>query len=122
MGRATAVGGEIARQRAYDLIAETQIRGANIPEDAVLVARVRAQIRHGGSQAGAVNVNAHQGHVTLSGSIAKHEVGKLLSAAASVAGVTAVANHLEVNHAITSAAGGRHTNTTCTGEGWDECL
>jgi len=97
-----------ARQRTYGLIAktQTQIRGANVPEDAVLVARVRAQIRHVVSQVGSVDVTAHQGRLRLSGSIAAHEVEKLLSAVASIAGVTTVVNHLEVNHTTASAAGG----------------
>lgn len=105
-----------ARQRTYGLIAETQIRGANVPEDAVLVARVRAQIRHVLSQEGAVDVTAHQGRVTLSGSIAAHEVEKLLSSVASIAGVTAVVNRLEGNHTTASAAGGRNNNATHTGD------
>ena len=84
--------------------------------------RVRAQIEHMLSQTGAVDVAAHQGRVTLSGSIATHEVEKLLSAVASVAGVTAVVNHLEVNHATASAAGGRHNNATRAGDGWGERL
>jgi len=109
-----------ARQRTYGLIAETrtQLRGADVPEDTVLVARVRAQIGHVVSQAGTVDVTAHQGRVTLSGSIAAHEVEKLLSAAASVAGVTAVVNRLEVNHATASVADGRHNHTTREGDGW----
>jgi len=107
-----------ARQRTYGLIAETQtqIRGANVPEDAVLVARVRAQIGHVVSQAGTIDVAAHQGRVTLSGSIAAHEVEKLLSAVASVAGVTAVINRVEGNHATASSIGGRHNNATHTGD------
>jgi len=113
-----------ARQRTYGLIAETQtqIRRADVPEDAVLVARVRAQIGHVVSQAGTVDVAAHQGRVTLSGSIAASEVEKLLSAVASVAGVTTVINRLEVNHATASATGGRHNNATHAGEGWGERL
>jgi len=51
-------------------------------------------------------VTAHQGRVTLSGSIAAHEVDKLLSAVAAVAGVMAVVNHLEGNHA--TRAGSEH--------------
>ena len=82
------------------------------------MARVRAQIEHMLSQTGAVDVAAHQGRVTLSGSIATHEAEKLLSAVASVAGVTAVVNHLEVNHATASAAGGRHNNATRAGDSW----
>jgi len=113
-----------ARQRTYGLIAETQaqLRGAEVPEDAVLVARVRAQIGHVVSQAGTIDVTAQQGRVTLSGSIAAHEVEKLLSAVASVAGVTAVVNRLEVNHAPTSVAGGQHNHATHTGDGWNERL
>jgi osmotically-inducible protein OsmY len=124
MGKFISQTARDARQRTYGLIAETQtqIREANVSEDAVLVARVRAQIGHVLSQAGAVDVAAHQGCVTLSGSIATHEVEKLLSAVASVAGVTAVVNHLEVNHATASAAGGRHNNATRTGDGWGERL
>jgi hypothetical protein len=118
MGKFIGQTARDARQRTYGLIAETQaqIRGANVPEDAVLVARVRAQIGHVVSQAGAVDVTAHQGRVTLSGSIAAHEVEKLLSAVASVAGVTAVVNRLEVNHTIASAAGGRNNNATAAGD------
>jgi osmotically-inducible protein OsmY len=124
MGKFISQTARDARQRTYGLIAETQtqIRGANVPEDAVLVARVRAQIGHVVSQAGAIDVTAHQGRVTLSGSIATHEVEKLLSAVASVTGVTAVVNRLEVNHATASAAGGRHNNATRTGDGWGERL
>ena len=79
MGKYIGQTARDARQRTYGLIAETQtqLRGADIPEDAVLVARVRAQIGHVVSQAGAIDVTAHQGRVTLSGSIAAHEVEKL---------------------------------------------
>ena len=112
------------RQRASGLIAETQtqLRGADTPEDAILVARVRAQIGHVVSQAGAVDVTAQQGRVTLSGSIPAHEIEKLLSAVASVAGVTAVVNRLEVNHATASAAAVRHNTATREGDGWGERL
>ena len=113
-----------ARQRTSGLMAETrtQLRGAEVPEDAVLVARVRAQIGHVVSQAGAIDVTAQQGRVTLSGSIAAHEVEKLLSAVASVAGVTAVVNRLEVNPATAPVAGGRHNHVRREGDGWGERL
>jgi len=87
-----------------------------------LVARVRAQIGHVVSQGGTIDVTAQQGRVTLSGSIAAHEVEKLLSAVASVAGVTAVVNRLEVNHAPASVAGGQHNHATHAGDGWNERL
>jgi hypothetical protein len=112
------------RQRIYGLIAETQtqIRGADVPEDTVLVARVRAHIGHVISRVGTVNVTAHQGRVTLSGSIAAHEVEKLLSAVAAVAGVATVVNRLEINHAAASATGRRHNNATHAGDSWGERL
>jgi osmotically-inducible protein OsmY len=105
-----------ARQRTYGLIAETKSRGAHVPEDAVLVARVRSQIGHVVSQAEAVEVTACQGRVTLSGSIAAHEVEKLLSSVASIAGVAAVVNRLEVNHPTAPTTGGRNNHTTRTGD------
>jgi osmotically-inducible protein OsmY len=113
-----------ARQHASSLMAKTraQLRRAEVPEDAVLVARVRAQIGHVISQAGTVDVTAHQGRVTLSGSIPAHEVEKLLSAVASVAGVTTVVNRLEGNYATASAAGGQHNNARREGTGWGERL
>jgi osmotically-inducible protein OsmY len=113
-----------ARQRTYGLFVATrmQLRGAEIPADTVLVARVRAQMGHVVSHAGTVDVTAHQGRVTLSGSIPAHEVEKLLSAVASVPGVTAVINRLEVNHPTASAADGRRDNAARIGDGWDERL
>jgi osmotically-inducible protein OsmY len=77
------------------------------------------------SHAGAIDVTAQQGRVTLSGSIPAHEVEKLLSAVASVPGVTAVVNRLEVNHTPATpaaAAGGRRDSATHIGDGWDERL
>jgi osmotically-inducible protein OsmY len=102
-----------ARQRASGLIAETQtqFRGAAEPEDTVLVARVRAHIGHVVSQARAVDVTAHQGRVTLSGSIPAHEIEKLLAAVASVPGVIAVINRLEVNHDTAAISGVRNNHS-----------
>ena len=124
MGKFISQTARDARQRTYGLMAETQkqLREADVPEDTVLVARVRAQIGHVISQAGTVDVTARQGRVTLSGSIAAHEVEKLLSAVASVAGVTAVVNRLEVNPATAPAAGGRHNQAAREGDGWGERL
>jgi hypothetical protein len=103
-----------AHQRTNGLIAktQTQIRGANVSGDVVLVTRVWAQIGHIVSQAEVVDVTARQGCVTLSGSIAALEVEKLLSSVASIADVTAVVNRLEGNHTTASAASGRNNNAT----------
>jgi len=127
MGRFISETARDARQRTYGLFVETrtQLRGADVPEDTVLVARVRAQMGHVVSHAGAIDVTVHQGRVTLSGSLPAHEVEKLLSAVASVPGVTAVVNRLAVNHTTATtatAAGGRRDNATRVGDGWDERL
>jgi len=87
-----------ARHRTRGLVsqARAQFTGAEVPDDTVLEARVRAQLGHAISPGGAISVNAHQGRVTLSGPISPSAADKLLEAVASVAGVTEVVNHLEV--------------------------
>lgn len=84
------------RTRGVVSEAHTRLTGADVPDDAVLVERVKAQIGHVVSHVGAIGVIAHQGCVILSGPIQTHEADKLLSTVASVAGVTKVVNQLEV--------------------------
>jgi osmotically-inducible protein OsmY len=83
-----------------------------VPADNVLAARVRAQIGHVVSNAGAIDVTAHQGRVTLSGPIPANEEKKLLSTVESVPGVTEVVNQLEVHQDATSISGLQSGNTT----------
>jgi osmotically-inducible protein OsmY len=87
------------QHRARGMVAEARqhFRGAAVPADAVLEGRVRAQIGHVMSHAGAIGVIAHQGRVSLSGPIPANEVEKLLSTVASVPGVTEIVNQLEVH-------------------------
>lgn len=87
-----------ARNRARGLVAgaRAQLRGAQVPDDTVLEARVRAQLGHAISHGGAIRVTAHQGRVTLSGPISPSAADKLLATVASVAGVTEVVNDLDV--------------------------
>lgn len=87
-----------ARNRTHGLVSGARARfgGAEVPDDTVLEARVRAQLGHVISHGGAIRVNAHQGRVTLSGPISPGAADKLLATVASVAGVTEVVNHLEV--------------------------
>ena len=109
------------RQRTSGLIAETrtQIKTAKVSEDVVLVVRVQAQIGHMISRAGTVDMSAHQGRVTLSGSIPTHKIEKLLSAMVSAAGVTAV-NRLESNHATASVVHVRNNHGMHQGDSWSE--
>ncbi len=88
-----------ARNRTRGLLGEarTQLQGAvEMPDDAALEARVRAQLGHAISHGGAIRVTAHQGRVTLSGPISPSAADKLLATVASVAGVTEVVNDLDV--------------------------
>jgi osmotically-inducible protein OsmY len=94
-----------SRARGVVSGARQRLRGADIPADAVLEARVRAHIGHVISHPGAIGVAAHQGCVSLSGPIPANEVEKLLATVESVSGVTEVVNQLEVPQDATHISG-----------------
>jgi osmotically-inducible protein OsmY len=90
--------------------ARRQLQGADGPDDVpeadglddtILEARVRAQLGHAVSQSGAIQVAARHGRVTLSGHVAPGAAEKLRKTVASVPGVIAVVNHLDVQPAQT---------------------
>jgi osmotically-inducible protein OsmY len=93
------------QNRARGVVAETsqRLRGSDVPADAVLESRVRAQIGHVISDAKAIGITAHRGRVTLSGPISANEEGKLLATVEAVPGVTEVVHHLEVHQDTTSS-------------------
>lgn len=93
------------RTRGMIAGARQRFRETDVPEDTVLEARVRAQIGHVISHAGAIGVTARQGRVSLSGPVPANEVEKLLSTVASVPGVTEVVNQLEVHTDTTHISG-----------------
>jgi hypothetical protein len=93
------------RARGVATEAGEWFRGSAVPADAVLEARVRAQIGHVITHAGAIGITAHQGCVTLSGPILAKEEEKLLATVESVPGVTEVVHQLEVHQDPTSIAG-----------------
>jgi len=93
------------RARGMAIEARQRLRGQEVPADNVLEGRVRAQIGHVISNAGAIGVTAHQGRVSLSGPIAANEEKKLLSTVESVPGVTEVVNQLEVHQDPTHISG-----------------
>jgi hypothetical protein len=66
-------------------------------DDRVLRERVRSKMGRVISHPGAVEVNVHNGRVTLSGPVLASEVDALLSCVCSVAGVAGVDNRLEVH-------------------------
>jgi osmotically-inducible protein OsmY len=103
------------QSRARGVIAEAgqRLSGGDVPADAVLESRVRAQIGHVISHARAIGITAHQGRVTLSGPVSASEEGKLLATVEAVPGVTEVVHQLEVHQDTTSISGlqGGHTSS-----------
>ncbi len=63
--------------------------------DPVLAERVRSQIGHVVTHAGAIGVSVREGHVTLTGRVLCGEVRRLLKRVSRVRGVTGVENELE---------------------------
>jgi osmotically-inducible protein OsmY len=102
------------QNRARGMVAEAGqwFKGSDVPADAVLEARVRAQIGHVITHAGAIGITAHQGCVTLSGPILANEEEKLLATVESVPGVAEVVHQLEVHQDATSISGLQGGNAT----------
>jgi hypothetical protein len=87
-----------ASNRLYGAYAE--VRGGlrrDEPTDDVLEARVRAKIGRSCSHAAAIEVDASEGRVLLSGPVLAEEVQQVINAARSVRGVESVDNALEVH-------------------------
>jgi hypothetical protein len=93
--------------RTRGVLSETrrQVRSTETPDDDVLIARVRSQIGHVISHSGAIGVDAHQGRVTLHGSVPADEVDKLLKTVAGVLGVHDVVNQLEIQAQTDNVSG-----------------
>jgi hypothetical protein len=101
------------RNRTRGLVAEARsyLSSSEVPDDASLVARVRAQIGHIVSQANAIGVTARQGCVMLSGPIPAAEANKLLSTVEGVSGVKEVVNQLDIQSEREQSAGLQGQNT-----------
>ena len=84
--------------RAQGLVAETRtlFRGEQVADD-VLVQRVKAELGRHAVHHRALAVTANGGRVTLRGPALAGEVDELISAVASVRGVSGVDNQLEVH-------------------------
>ena len=85
--------------RARGFVTETRARlqHEEIPEDGVLVARVRSEMGHVLTNPGAIGVTAAHGRVSLSGPVPADEVNPLLKTVGSIRGVTDVVNQLEAH-------------------------
>ena len=78
--------------------------------DDVLVERVRSKLGRYVGHPGAIDVAASNGHVTLSGSVLRHEHDELLQAVRDVAGVSDIADQLAVHdtaEGVSELQGGR---------------
>lgn len=83
--------------RAYGMMSETKsiLRGEEV-SDSVLVDRVRAKLGRYSVHLGAIDVQANDGTVTLTGPIVAEEMPRVLRATRFVRGVKAVDNQLSV--------------------------
>jgi hypothetical protein len=99
------------RNRLYGQYAELRsARATDRPSDRVLCDRVRSEMGRHISHPAAIEVDAHDGTVILSGSILADELDELLCAVHSVRGVQSVEDHLEVHDSvgtISALQGGR---------------
>lgn len=75
-------------------------------EDARIAARVRAAIGNAVSDAGAIEVTAYHGQVTLSGPVLRSEADALIGAACRARGVLGVENALDIREAPGNAPRG----------------
>ena len=96
-GEATEGRQKDLRNRARGVVAETaaRVREREV-DDVVLVERVRSAMGRLVGHAGAVDVSARDGTITLRGPVPRHELGPLVTGVAEVRGVQAVDNQLDV--------------------------
>lgn len=91
--------GHDARNRARGATATARhlFESEQVPDDNVLLARIRSRLGHVVSHPHALQVEANGGKVTLSGPILAREAGQLLSVAGAVAGVRELEDRLELH-------------------------
>ena len=86
------------RNRTQGVVAETKARLIEGEvDDWTLAERVRAEHGRATRHTGAIDVQASQGQVTLSGPILRDEVDAVLASFQSVRGVKGVENRLEIH-------------------------
>lgn len=86
------------RNRTQGIVSDIQSRFSSEPiDDGKLVERVRAKLGRVVSHPGAIEVNAQNGNVTLSGPILVEEIPELLACVNKVHGVNQVTSHLDAH-------------------------
>jgi hypothetical protein len=85
------------RLQGIKALARRGIRREAVPDDLMLIERVRARMGRVVSHPHAIQIGANRGRVTLSGPILASEVESLLSTVRSVWGVDSVDDHLVVH-------------------------
>jgi osmotically-inducible protein OsmY len=99
---------EDARNRISGAVAEVRGRMRREPvDDEQLVARVRAELGHQVDRAGAIEVTADRGKVTLRGEVSSEELDEVLDTVGEVAGVKRVENQLDVRGIPSGSSPGR---------------
>lgn len=93
--RASAIA-QLASDRARGAVAETRAALTEEKvEDPTLTARVRSELGRATSHIGAIQVEAHDGRVTLRGPVLRSEADAIVSAARGTRGVKDVEDRLE---------------------------
>jgi hypothetical protein len=107
------------RNRAVGVASSTKSMWKSEPvTDDKLIARVRSKMGRYVSHPHAVQVEANNGQVTVSGSILAHEAAKFLKCVKNIPGVQSVDDRLEV-HGTASSNVNRQSESSATGENWD---
>jgi uncharacterized membrane protein len=109
--------------RLYGLIAELRsLFGSENVSDEVLAERVRSTVGRAVRHPGSIEVSAQGGHITLTGPILAHEVGRLISRIRSVRGVKGIDNRLDIHTDAGSIPGLQGEGVRKTGRGRYEFL
>lgn len=106
--RVSAAASDVSN-RARGFAAETlgQLRHEELTDEQ-LAQRVRAKLGHHATHAGALEVLAHDGRVTLAGPILADEADDLVKAASKIRGVEAVENRLQMHESAGSMPALQH--------------
>lgn len=115
-----------ARMQGLKAMATRPLRRAGVPDDLVLIERVRARMGRVVSHPHAIQVGANAGRVTVSGPILAREAEPLLRAVRSVWGVSELEDHLVVHErpdSVPSLQGaGKQPRRDAAQENWSPAL